>query len=518
MDFVPPFQLEVPARRGGGARFMSRGSESYSSASSSSGCFDPMRNQVPRQGDPAAHGQVPSIAGPSSTSSGDTNGTGTTEQSKPERPPRPMNAWLLFRTALVKQLQSSNPAERKAQGQMSKHIIAELWKSADAETRNHYEELAREKKEEHARLYPDYRYTPRDKPAKVSRRRASAPQNRAQQTDVAPPGQGSSSSSSSTAPATLAVPRRASTSTRSPRTTHAPPPNYHPYGARGPALARIDTSHATSTWQPHSTSTSNLASAGAYPHQNWTPSYAQPFTDERQPFRSAPVSAPPNFSGRSLHDQMLRQPTFEGRDEPSYQQYSPNWPTSASSTYSNPQPPALYAGSPAVEHSRQAEYPNANSLPPAEPVPTFEYSLYRAPTSYPSPMAPSPTDDQAVSPMTSYRPQPSRFTSYESQPQQYHPQFTFNHSQMFPPPPASPSSAPSYPENDFRGPDALLPEHETWRNERQKVPVSVSPVHESFDSHHLHSSEPVPHHQQRQHQALYSIPDHPETLPLPPSA
>ncbi|GAA5851537.1 hypothetical protein JCM5353_005905 [Sporobolomyces roseus] len=74
----------------------------------------------------------------------------TNAPTQPERPPRPMNAWLIFRNHQVKLMQDANPTERRAQGQLSK-------------TKRAYEALAREKKEQHARLYPDYQYTPGNK-------------------------------------------------------------------------------------------------------------------------------------------------------------------------------------------------------------------------------------------------------------------------------------------------------------------------------------------------------------------
>lgn len=60
----------------------------------------------------------------------------TSRPRRPEgRPPRPMNAWLLFRTAQLKLMQHESPEGlRKSQGELSK-LIAEKWRNVDAEVR-----------------------------------------------------------------------------------------------------------------------------------------------------------------------------------------------------------------------------------------------------------------------------------------------------------------------------------------------------------------------------------------------
>ncbi|GAA5938854.1 hypothetical protein JCM3775_003146 [Rhodotorula graminis] len=85
-------------------------------------------------------------------------------RNRSHRPPRPMNAWLLFRTAQLRQIQEDNPGLRKSQGELSK-LISEMWKSVSPEVKHGYEDLARQRKVEHARIYSDYRYAPANKPA-----------------------------------------------------------------------------------------------------------------------------------------------------------------------------------------------------------------------------------------------------------------------------------------------------------------------------------------------------------------
>ncbi|TNY17402.1 hypothetical protein DMC30DRAFT_120993 [Rhodotorula diobovata] len=86
-------------------------------------------------------------------------------RTRSDRPPRPMNAWLLFRTAQLRQMQEDNPGLRKSQGELSK-LIAEMWKTVSPEVKQGYEDLARQRKVEHQRIYPDYRYSPAGNPPK----------------------------------------------------------------------------------------------------------------------------------------------------------------------------------------------------------------------------------------------------------------------------------------------------------------------------------------------------------------
>ncbi|GEM12760.1 HMG domain containing protein [Rhodotorula toruloides] len=56
-------------------------------------------------------------------------------------------------------MQEDDPGLRKSQGELSK-IISEMWRGADRALKQHYEELAKQRKLEHQRAYPDYRYSP----------------------------------------------------------------------------------------------------------------------------------------------------------------------------------------------------------------------------------------------------------------------------------------------------------------------------------------------------------------------
>ncbi|KAJ7251782.1 hypothetical protein B0H12DRAFT_1185159 [Mycena haematopus] len=72
---------------------------------------------------------------------------------KAVQPPRPPNAWILYRA------EKSKVIGRKAQADVSKEISA-MWKSELPHIRAEYERRADIKKAEHAAMYPDYRFQP----------------------------------------------------------------------------------------------------------------------------------------------------------------------------------------------------------------------------------------------------------------------------------------------------------------------------------------------------------------------
>ncbi|KAJ7874693.1 hypothetical protein B0H14DRAFT_3859668 [Mycena olivaceomarginata] len=69
------------------------------------------------------------------------------------QPPRPPNAWILYRA------EKSKVIGRKAQADVSKEISA-MWKAELPHVRAEYERRADIKKAEHAAMYPDYRFQP----------------------------------------------------------------------------------------------------------------------------------------------------------------------------------------------------------------------------------------------------------------------------------------------------------------------------------------------------------------------
>ncbi|KAJ7497114.1 hypothetical protein FB451DRAFT_967132, partial [Mycena latifolia] len=72
---------------------------------------------------------------------------------KTVQPPRPPNAWILYRAEKSKEI------GRKAQSDVSKEISA-MWKAEAPHVRAEYERRADLKKAEHQAMYPEYRFQP----------------------------------------------------------------------------------------------------------------------------------------------------------------------------------------------------------------------------------------------------------------------------------------------------------------------------------------------------------------------
>lgn len=82
------------------------------------------------------------------------------------QPPRPPNAWILYRSDKIKVLPPAEPGQRsRAQADVSK-LISDMWRNESDAVKLEYERLADAKKAEHQRLYPDYRFQPMKKEEK----------------------------------------------------------------------------------------------------------------------------------------------------------------------------------------------------------------------------------------------------------------------------------------------------------------------------------------------------------------
>jgi HMG (high mobility group) box len=82
------------------------------------------------------------------------------------QPPRPPNAWILYRSDKLQQLPPPALGQPKpTQAEVSK-IISAQWRSESDQVRAHYDHLAEMAKAEHARLYPNYRFAPMKKAEK----------------------------------------------------------------------------------------------------------------------------------------------------------------------------------------------------------------------------------------------------------------------------------------------------------------------------------------------------------------
>ncbi|KAI0044992.1 HMG-box, partial [Auriscalpium vulgare] len=80
-----------------------------------------------------------------------------------EKPPRPRNAWILYRSDMVKNLPDLEPGQPKRPQADASKAIAVMWKGETAEIRAEYQRQAEREKEEHAIKYPGYRFLPRKK-------------------------------------------------------------------------------------------------------------------------------------------------------------------------------------------------------------------------------------------------------------------------------------------------------------------------------------------------------------------
>ncbi len=74
------------------------------------------------------------------------------------KPPRPPNAWILFRSDMVRVM--PKPATGAAQQSVVSKAISKLWAEADPAIKHEYERRAEIRKQEHAEMYPDYRFQP----------------------------------------------------------------------------------------------------------------------------------------------------------------------------------------------------------------------------------------------------------------------------------------------------------------------------------------------------------------------
>ncbi|OSD01298.1 hypothetical protein PYCCODRAFT_1412865 [Trametes coccinea BRFM310] len=97
-----------------------------------------------------------------------------TPPSRPvEQPPRPPNAWMLYRAEKSKEFTEGRPeGVGLPQSQISK-ILGQRWTQEPKAVRDIYERKAAEAKREHDRMYPGYKYTPIPK-AERQKRRAEA--------------------------------------------------------------------------------------------------------------------------------------------------------------------------------------------------------------------------------------------------------------------------------------------------------------------------------------------------------
>lgn len=91
---------------------------------------------------------------------------GSASKRPSKQPPRPQNAWILYRQwALANLLKEEPELQGVPQSQLSKRLGA-MWKEVDAQTRSRFEQQANLLKQQHAIEYPDYQFRPVKKSVK----------------------------------------------------------------------------------------------------------------------------------------------------------------------------------------------------------------------------------------------------------------------------------------------------------------------------------------------------------------
>jgi len=85
------------------------------------------------------------------------------------QPPRPPNAWILYRSDRVREMPPPLPGQHRTQADVSK-AVSEQWRNESETTRAEYERRAEMKKAEHHVRYPDYRFQPKSKEQKERQR------------------------------------------------------------------------------------------------------------------------------------------------------------------------------------------------------------------------------------------------------------------------------------------------------------------------------------------------------------
>ncbi|KAF2625949.1 MAT1-2-1 mating-type protein, partial [Macroventuria anomochaeta] len=92
-----------------------------------------------------------------------------------KKAPRPMNCWIIFRDAMHKKLKIENP---HLTVQQISTRCSQMWHSLSPTEKKPWQAAAKSAKEEHLRVHPDYKYSPRkpgEKKKRLSRKAKQAP-------------------------------------------------------------------------------------------------------------------------------------------------------------------------------------------------------------------------------------------------------------------------------------------------------------------------------------------------------
>ncbi|KAI0633670.1 hypothetical protein C8Q77DRAFT_1157845 [Trametes polyzona] len=81
-------------------------------------------------------------------------------------PPRPSNAWIIYRTEMLARMKEE-AGDKKIKQSSASTLVAEMWKNESAEVRQIYEKEADIRKAKHAEMYPGYKYRPKSRAQKA---------------------------------------------------------------------------------------------------------------------------------------------------------------------------------------------------------------------------------------------------------------------------------------------------------------------------------------------------------------
>lgn len=122
---------------------------------------DRTRQAADERFDPIAHVVLEPLTGPAPSRATSKAGA---------QPPRPQNAWILYRAWALNGLLDKQPELRgKPQSQISK-LLGQQWANETPEIRKHFEHQANLQKERHAQEYPNYVFKPQKKEDKERER------------------------------------------------------------------------------------------------------------------------------------------------------------------------------------------------------------------------------------------------------------------------------------------------------------------------------------------------------------
>lgn len=102
-------------------------------------------------------------------------GVSHAKRTPPNHIKRPRNAYIIFRSHIVSQ--KLIPKEVENDHRNISRIIAHMWKSLEPQERAQYEQIAKQEKERHKQLFPEYRYRPTTRRTGVSKRNVKKLEN-----------------------------------------------------------------------------------------------------------------------------------------------------------------------------------------------------------------------------------------------------------------------------------------------------------------------------------------------------